>query len=286
MDSGEDLYAPPENHSTEQPFAASGQSIRSNSADVVNEALPLSALRSSSDSSFHGINEKVCDQPLAALEQSMRPADTVAIPIEETPSTSAAEFNKLADEVRAATDSAEKVLEDYTAEADQLQKAKEKLESQEPTLSKLSDMATAMAQSGDTDGIDVVSSLAQQFEGVRCAIEDRIDDVAHEQPAEEEASTTSDAEFNRLVDEVRAATDAAESVLFEGTSDVDRLQKTREALESHEPAWTKLTDLAMVRVHSGDTDGYDVVSSLSEQYEAVRFAIVDRIDELRSEVRF
>ncbi|VDO27053.1 unnamed protein product, partial [Heligmosomoides polygyrus] len=87
----------------------------------------------------------------------VRPADTVTIPIEETPSTSAAEFNKLADEVRAATDSAEKVLEDYTAEADQLQKAKEKLESQEPTLSKLSDMATAMAQSGDTDGIDVVS---------------------------------------------------------------------------------------------------------------------------------
>ncbi|VDP28553.1 unnamed protein product [Heligmosomoides polygyrus] len=114
MNSREDLYAP-ENHFTEEPFAASVRSssldvgnegkladavhssraslcdassnqqpihsssrlnLRSNSVDVVAEA----ALRSSSHASFH-VPENVCHQPLAASRQSMR-SNAVGIPKE------------------------------------------------------------------------------------------------------------------------------------------------------------------------------------------------------------
>lgn len=98
----------------------------------------------------------------------------------EVPSTSTSDFNKFADEVRTATTAAEKVLDDSSADADLLQKTKESLESHEPSLVRLSELASTMAQSGDTHGIDVASCLAEQFNGVRYAIGDRIDQLTVE----------------------------------------------------------------------------------------------------------
>lgn len=97
--------------------------------------------------------------------------------------------------------------------------------------------------------------------------------------------TTSFGDFDKLAKEVRDATTTAEEILADGAVDAQQLQKAKEGLESHEPALSELRDIAEAMAHTGNPDGIDVVSSLVEQFEGVRYGLADRIDELTPEVR-
>ncbi|VDL73913.1 unnamed protein product, partial [Nippostrongylus brasiliensis] len=214
------------------------------------------------------------------------PADII-VPTEEQPTTSTAEFDKIADEILSATISAEKVLDDETADSERLLKAKELLECQVPVLSRISDLASLRAQSGDPEGIDTVSSITEQFNSVRYALDDRINEFSaqgHEDiviiPEADSIPTTSSADFNKLVDDLREEIGSAEKALDDTSEDVQRLQDAKERLQSHEPVLSTLRDMASTRAQQGDPEGIDVISSLSEEFEGVRYAIDDRIEEL------
>lgn len=107
-------------------------------------------------------------------------SSTVTCPTADVSGTSSDDFYKLVDEVRAATASAEKVLEDRTTASPLLLRAREQLKRQEPVLSKLSEIASVKAQTGDPYGVDVVSSLAKEFSGVQYAIDDRVNKLVSE----------------------------------------------------------------------------------------------------------
>ncbi|KAK6031318.1 hypothetical protein OSTOST_02529 [Ostertagia ostertagi] len=75
---------------------------------------------------------------------------TTEISTSEEPSVAPFDnFDSLVEDIRAATNSAEAVLNDKSCDSTMLLRARDELKSREPVLSKLSDIASARAQSGD-----------------------------------------------------------------------------------------------------------------------------------------
>uniref|UniRef100_A0A7I4XY83 Calponin-homology (CH) domain-containing protein n=1 Tax=Haemonchus contortus TaxID=6289 RepID=A0A7I4XY83_HAECO len=204
------------------------------------------------------------------------------------------DFDKLVGKVRSVMTSADAVLSDDSNGPQALLKARDEMKNEEPVLSSLRDIASSKAQLGECDGIDIVSALSEEFDSVRLAIEDRIDELTLQAPlasaaVEDDSSTEvppgSSVEFHKLVQEVLEATTSAELLLSEESSDVEVLLKARENLKSQDAVLAELSDVATAKAQLGNCTDLDAVSSLSEQFNAVFCALEDRIDELVSEVK-
>ncbi|KAK5980660.1 hypothetical protein GCK32_022429, partial [Trichostrongylus colubriformis] len=131
----------------------------------------------------------------------------------EVPIGSSNEFDKRVQDVLDVTTSVEVILDDETPDSDVLLDAREKLKAQEAVLAELSDVASARAQLGDCEGIDVVSSLHEQYNAVQYALEDRIEELL----AEESTSIT---EQEESTNDVHSHPAASEQALSDTSYDV------------------------------------------------------------------
>ncbi|EYC45264.1 hypothetical protein Y032_0433g1368 [Ancylostoma ceylanicum] len=168
------------------------------------------------------------------------------------------------------------------------------LERQQSSMDALSDIAEELSKSGYVEYIDTISALQERLNSVKMSLADRLSElragvsVHPVHTAEEEvlASHTKEGEFEKLAEDVRKAIDSAESIAFAEHTDLQLLNNAKQLLAAQEPSLSILADVADEKAKSGDADYIDIISSLTEQFNSVKYAIEDRLDQSGLEVRF
>ncbi|KAK5966707.1 hypothetical protein GCK32_018358, partial [Trichostrongylus colubriformis] len=158
-------------------------------------------------------SEKAAYEHCTVLQMPAASMPTAEVSSIEVPIGSSNEFDKRVQDVLDVTTSVEVILDDEIPDSNALLDAREKLKAQEAVLAELSDVASARAQLGDCEGLDVVSSLHEQFSAVRCALEDRIGDLLAEE-------STSIAAQEESTNDVHSHQTASEHALSDTSYDV------------------------------------------------------------------
>ncbi|ETN83935.1 hypothetical protein NECAME_01728 [Necator americanus] len=165
------------------------------------------------------------------------------------------------------------------------------LERQQTSMDALSDIAEELSKEGFVEYIDTISLLQERLNSMKVSLTDRLSTLSTQasttnEPIEtvysrEESTSAGDHEedFEMLVEQVRRGIESAETIAFAENSDINSLEKARQILDSHEPTLSILADIADEKAKSGDINYVDSVSSLTEQFNSVKYGIEDRLDQ-------
>ncbi|VDO47405.1 unnamed protein product [Haemonchus placei] len=164
------------------------------------------------------------------------------------------------------------------------------LNRQSAAMDALCNTASELAKSGDVQYLDTISTLQERLLSVKYSLADRLEKLRSEAsygsvpPSRvgetEKLRDGAVDDFDKLVGKVRSVMASADAVLNDDSNGPQALLKAREEMKNEEPALSSLRDIASSKAQLGECDGIDIVSALSEEFDSVRLAIEDRIDEL------
>ncbi|WKX96039.1 hypothetical protein Q1695_012479 [Nippostrongylus brasiliensis] len=230
----------------------------------------LCSVREQYDSVLQALNDRIDE--LTATSQ----ADD--FPMNE----GCAEFEDLVKKVRDASELTETALSDNSSGSPCVRKAKEKLDTMEATRLRQSGIATEKPRHGDLGCIDILSSLREQCDSVLQAVNDRTDELTTNTHADDSPMDDGNAEFENLVNEVRTATESAETALIDPSSGSSCLLEAKKRLETVQAMMLRLTDIATENA-KWDTERVDILSSLKEKLDGILQSIAGRISQQSAE---
>ncbi|VDL75089.1 unnamed protein product [Nippostrongylus brasiliensis] len=152
----------------------------------------------------------------------------------------------------------------------------------EATRLRQSGIATEKPRHGDLGCIDILSSLREQCDSVLQAVNDRTDELTTNTHADDSPMDDGNAEFENLVNEVRTATESAETALIDPSSGSSCLLEAKKRLETVQAMMLRLTDIATENA-KWDTERVDILSSLKEKLDGILQSIAGRISQQSAE---